>query len=107
MGDVLFTQKKGFLLPSRDVVLTSQASFDLATMVSAVLAYKPNAGGTRQTTTVTLVDAPSKTVRVAMTSGLVGTLGHFPCQIEVTFPTGVMCFPDEGFDEFVITETIE
>jgi hypothetical protein len=107
MGDVLFTQKKGFLLPSREVTLTSQASFDLSTMISAVLAYKANAGGARQTATVTLLDAPSKKVLVALTSQLVGTLGRFPCQIEVTFPSGVMCFPGEGFDEFVIAETIE
>lgn len=104
---LLFTVKKTARLPSIELTLTSTATYDLAAASSVNFVYHPKGGTGRTIVPLVTVDAPTKKVRLDLGSADVAVLGAFSCHVEVTIGGKVMCFPQKGFDEFQVTDTLE
>lgn len=103
----LFSLKKGARLPSVELTLTSTTTYDLADASSVLFVYRAKGSTERVTETLTVTDAPTKKVQLDVTAAMVDTVGKFDCHVEVVIGGKTMCFPNVGFDDFVVANTIE
>lgn len=103
----LFSLKKGARLPSVELTLTSNIAYNLADATEILFVYRAKGSTERVTEALSLVDAPTKKVRLDVTAAMVDTIGKFECHVEITIGGKLMCFPNVGFDEFVVSTTIE
>lgn len=103
---LLFSVKRGARLPSIVLTLASSATYDLVTAASVNFVYRSKGSAARVVVPLTVVDATAKTVRLDLAATDVAVADKFQCQVEVTIGGKVMCFPQTGFDEFAVTETI-
>jgi len=101
----LFSLKKGARLPSQTWTLTSSATFDLTTADSATFVYRLR--GEAERVEVALVVVSAAVVRLDTDAGISDSLGTHQCHVEAVFSGLRMDFPNEGFDTFKITATIE
>ena len=101
----LFSLKKGARLPSQTWTLTSGATFDLTTADSVKFVYRLK--GTVERVEVTLAVVSAAVVRLDPPIGVSDSEGTHQCHVEAVFAGLRMDFPNEGFDTFKITPTIE
>ena len=101
----LFSLKKGARLPAQTWTLTSSAAFDLTTASSVKFVYRLK--GTVERVETTLVVVSAAVVRLDADVGISDSEGTHQCHVEAVWGGLRMDFPNEGFDTFKITPTIE
>ena len=86
--------------------LLSTSPIDLTTAIAINFVWRLHGSSDRHVGTMTLVDAPTNKVQYNWGGTSTGTAGTFDCQVEVTFPGGVMTFPNDGYFTLIVTPTI-
>lgn len=102
-----FSFKRGARLPSREMTLTSSGTFDLALASSVTFVYRKLNVVERNEIVATVVDAPTKRIRVDFGATDVDTVSVYEWHIEAVFTGKTMTFPEDGFFQFSVVETIE
>ncbi len=103
----LFSVKKSARLPSVELTLTSSVVYDLATATTVNFVYRQKGVAQRVVVAMIVTDAPNKKARLDLGVADVATVGKYQCHVEVTIGVKIMTFPNKGFDEFEVTDTIE
>jgi hypothetical protein len=101
-----FSFKKGAVLPSRELTLTSEATFDLSTASSVTFVYRTQGTQERKTITAVVTDAPNGKIRVDFGAPDVATIGRYEWHVEAVFSGKTMVFPERDFYTFSVTATI-
>lgn len=101
----LFSLKKGARLPSQTWTLTASATFDLTTATAVKFVYRLK--GVAERVEVTLTVLTATTVRLDPPVGVSDSIGTHECQVEATIGGLRLDFPNEGFDTFRITPSID
>jgi hypothetical protein len=105
---VLFELKQGALLPEIELTLApSGYTYNLADATAIEFRYRKLADSEVESIALTIIDAPTKTVRLTPTVDLTDTVGTFECHVKVTMPVGKpLYFPQKTFDKFKIKNTL-
>lgn len=103
----LFKLKQGALLPEVELTLTPTGfTYDLSQATAREFRYRLKGGSEPlETIALTVVDAPTKKVKLTPTAQLVDLKGKFECHVKLTMPGAKdLYFPQTGFDSFEITD---